>query len=222
MISQKRSKQMENELFKKFMNENETLQNFLIVGLVSSEILEFFESLHGKIINRKAIKYLLYRGLPKISHVNPDSIAIKMAGYMFSLKKNGRGSRGKTFTVKKSYSGGLVYYTSPGSDLSRVYYEIIDSKKLSFPVRLLSVINELENVQPPTMEEIKSHMGLRTYDQLNRWLPKLIKKVLIKQKNGNNKNYYLPLRTKIIFHRDISGTWEDIKNCPYRKIFYSR
>jgi hypothetical protein len=222
MFNQKRSKEMEIELFKDFIYTNEEVNDFLKIGLLCFEIFDFFESLYGKIINRGTIQVLLYEKLPEIYHIDPDFVACDMAGYRFGLRR--KGHKKKAFELKRTYKGKLLYFTPPGTGIARVYYEITDAQIPSFPVRLLSTINELEKIQPATETQIRHYM-MKNYErksvdqQIKRWLPRLVRKGYIKEDNGT---YYLPLGIKIIFHRDMQKTWEKLRVWPYRRIFYSR
>ena len=215
---------MEEKVFINHINKLE----FLEIGCVVSEISDSLKESTGERLKPAVLNYLLSLPKTKLFNIDPNPVALKLAGRHFGLRK-GKGSyKRKGFSCKKlRYIWPKnVYFRLQGTKITRVIYEIRESKEPSISIRLLDKLNE---IGPATRRQILYEAGERI--ETSRWLKKHVTNRFIvrvdknrfdlpNNKTDDEKLYDLAKGIKISYNLRMKNLWEKFKQWERKKWFY--
>lgn len=214
---------MEREELIDHINKLESLE----IGLTFSEISDYLEGSTGERPKSGVLKRILLSPKTNLSSIDPDSLAVKLAGKRCRIRK-GKGTykRRDFFNGKLLYVGREnVYFRRPGIGITRIIYEIRESSTSSISISILDKLNE---IGPATEAQIFYKTNNRKYALI--WLKRHVSKGIVVRadedhldlpNNGNGEKLYdLADLVKPSYNSRMKNLWEGVKEWERRRCFY--
>ena len=216
---------MKQEVFIDHINKLE----FLEIGCTASEISDYLEGLTDERLESWKLGHFLSLPKTKLFNIDPDADAVKLAGTHFRLRKGKGTYKRKDLSCEKlRYNWpDNVYFRLPGTVITRIIYEIIESEKPSISIRLLDKLNE---IGPVTKTQILSGYKSGTSTEALKWLKKHVSNRYIVRVDKNRfdipnntdyeKLYDLAKVIKISYNLRMKNLWKKFKQWERKKWFY--
>lgn len=204
-------------VFQEFLENDDKLRIFLNIGMTSTEIANYFDSVNENGDKTKFIQDMRNYIVSKertVSKRDPDFLAREIGGERLGLKKPRQST--KVPLRLRSYDYGNIHFNNNASPYTRIILEAEGGGIVANRIKVIGIINELQPAEGwEIREKISPDIGNTNYDTI---ISKLAKGGFI-VKDGGQK-YSLGSTIKSAYSHETRRIWEDFRVWEFREKFY--